>query len=181
MPLETGPLNYLGGLPATAHALLPFEDTSSRDQAVLRYAREAINKNKAVIHLCNDPDRDRQLILQSDVKLQRPDQVRVMAVQEVYSEPLNVTKTIDFWRREADSAMDRGFSGLAESADGTSVLSEGLLEFETALGRTLSIKHATALCLYDARRLNGGSGDLLIRLLAMHGHVIFPGLAGRLY
>ena len=104
-----------------------------------------------------------------------------MAVQDVYGKSLHVEKAVDFWRRETESALSRGFSGLAESADGTSVLSEDLLRFEATLGRELRIDSMTALCLYDARRFDLGSENLLLKLLSTHGHVIFPGVAGRMY
>ena len=174
-------LDYLSRLPESAHVLLPFENTAARDQALLRYIREAISQNKMVIHLCENPERDKEQVLGSDMKSGRPNQLRITAVRDIYTTPLSVQRAVGFWRSETEIALKQGFSGLAESADGTSVLSEDLMKFEEAVGRSLSIKSMTALCLYDARRFVGRNESLLIRLLSLHGHVIFPGIAGRMY
>lgn len=116
--LNRDALDYLRSLPISAHALLPFEEPSTRDQALVEYIRGATTQNRMILHLSADLDRDSRLLFGGSAKESVRDQIRILRVREVFTWPLSIERSIAFLKTA--SADANSSTNVSKAARGSS-------------------------------------------------------------
>jgi hypothetical protein len=182
--LEPEVSEYVRGLETSSHSICPFDDQEFRNQVFVEYVRGAIERNQAITHVSNDVPRDKHLISECFPKKKIDGQIRILPVEAAYDlSGFSFDKMLKFWEEQRVDALRHGFVGLHGSADVEAVLSQGysseMLKGEDTVGRVIAAEGLMFLCFYRVSALP--RPESLLGLFSAHGHVIFPGLAGRLY